>query len=251
MLATDVAVADGFFRTAGLPTGDLAGDVTTTLVKLEGVWVVSTVRFAPLHPSAVRTTIQAASSRAAPEPDGWVSLFDGRSRDALISVRSEDQALWTIKEGLLTNSPSQGTRPASLRTKETYRSFELEFEWKVAVKGNSGVKYQLFYIDESDGVGYEYQLADDAGDPGAVRRPIERSGALYGLIPPSKAVVKPAGEFNRSTLKIHGRRHEHWLNGEKVVEYESTSSRPMESPIVLQHHGSDVWFRNIRVRRLE
>ena len=41
------------------------------------------------------------------------------------------------------------------------------------------MKYRLFYLDERDGVGYEYQLADDAGDPGAIRRPIEISGALY------------------------------------------------------------------------
>jgi hypothetical protein len=141
--------------------------------------------------------------------------------------------------------PRQG-----LLTKDTYTSFELEFDWKVASKGNSGIKYRLFYLTDGDAAGYEYQLADDTGDPGAIRSPSERSGALYGVLPPMKSVVKPAGEFNHSVLVVRGRHCEHWLNGEKVVDYE-TQLGPIESPILLQHHGSDVWFRNIRIRRLQ
>ena len=63
---------------------------------------------------------------------------------------------------------------------------------------------------------------------------------------PSRCVTKIRLMLNR-----HRCRHcEHWLNGEKVVEHE-TESGPIESPILLQHHGSDVWFRNIRIRRLQ
>jgi hypothetical protein len=253
LLSDDVAVADGFFRTTGLPTGDLSGDVTATMLKREGVWVVATARFAPLQAtSAVRSPLKIAKTHMAPKADGWVSLFNGQSLDAFVSPASDvPSASWQISEGLLTNSPSKGIPSVSLLTKDTYTSFELEFEWKVATKGNSGLKYRLFYLDDRDGVGYEYQLADDAGDAGAIRRPVERTGALYGLIAPTKAVVKPAGEFNQSRLVVRGRHCEHWLNGEKVVEYETELSRAIESPFLLQHHGTDVWFRKIRVRRLE
>ena len=81
---------------------------------------------------------------------------------------------------------------------------EQEFNWKVASKGNSGIKYRRFYLTDGDAAGYEYQLADDAGDPGAIRSPRERSGALYGVLPPMKSVVKPAGEFNHSVVVVRG-----------------------------------------------
>jgi hypothetical protein len=58
------------------------------------------------------------------------------------------------------------------------------------------------------------------------------------------------GEYNRSRLVVRGRHSEHWLNGVKVMEFEAESTPP-ESPIVLQHHESEFWFRNLRVRRLE
>jgi hypothetical protein len=65
-----------------------------------------------------------------------------------------------------------------------------------------------------------------------------------------KSVAAPLGEFNRGASVVRGRHCEHWLNGEKVVEYES-SSDPWESPIVLQNHRTDAWFRNIRIKRLD
>jgi hypothetical protein len=251
MLSDEVAVADGYFRTTRLPAGDLSGNVTATMVKREGVWLVSTVRFAPIQSSLAMTPVKIAKDHPAPSPDGWVILFTGKSVDGFLSPgRSGRSDSWKIKDGLLTNSPSNGMPRQGLLTKDTYTSFELEFDWRIASKGNSGIKYRLFYLTDSDAAGYEYQLADDAGDPGALRSSRERSGALYGVLPPMKSVVKPAGEFNHSVLVLRGRHCEHWLNGEKVVDYE-TNSEPLESPILLQHHGSDVWFRNIRIRRLQ
>ena len=250
ILSEVTAVADGFFRTSGLPGGDLSGNVTVTLLKREAVWLVTTARFAPIQSSRSMWPVKIASHHTASGPDGWVNLFNGESIDAFVSADGGVVAKsWRISDGLLTNSPTNGSPAHGLLTKDTYTSFELEFDWKVANKGNSGVKYRLFYLGGGDAVGHEYQLVDDAGDPGAVRRPTERSGALYSLIAPSKSVVKPAGEFNHSILVVRGRHCEHWLNGEKVVEY-GTESEPIESPILLQHHGTDVWFRAVRVRRL-
>jgi len=72
---------------------------------------------------------------------------------------------------------------------------------------------------------------------------------LYNQIAPSKSAVKPVGQFNHSVLIVRGRHYEHWLNGEKVVEYE-TESGPLEGPIFFQNHGTEAWFRDIRIRRL-
>ena len=60
-------------------------------------------------------------------------------------------------------------RLQDIRTRETFREFELEFDWMLKADGNSGVKYLVQKVDEwvnKDGRqararGLEYQLADD------------------------------------------------------------------------------------------
>jgi hypothetical protein len=253
LITGEVALGDGFFRTIGLPGGDTAGRVTFTFVRRDGKWLVAAARFNPLRFERPYIAVEAAAHRTVPEPDGWVTLFDGRSAGAFIDASGDPfPKSWTVADGALKAVTGQTNR--GLRTRDTYRSFDLRFEWKLPPKGNSGVKYRLFYLSQgqfgSDGAGHEYQLADDAGDPGAIRHAVERAGSLYNQIAPAKAVARPVGEFNESVVIVRGRRCEHWLNGEKIVGYE-TESGPLEGPILLQHHGTEAWFRNIRIRRLD
>ena len=250
LLTGDVAFGDGFFRTVGWPGAELAGEVSVSLVKRDGKWLVATVRFDPYRFSdAVFLPVKPALTEATPGQDGWVTLFDGTSMDAFEGPAGDPVPPgWTIEGGLLKLAPVK--RPLrGIRTKDTFTSFELQFDWKVPPKGNSGVKYRLFYFWAGDATGHEYQLADDNGDLGASQYPVERSGALYNQIAPSKSVVKPVGQFNHSVLIVRGRHCEHWLNGENVVEYE-TESGPLVGPIFFQNHGTEAWFRNIRIRRL-
>ncbi|HUS06495.1 MAG TPA: DUF1080 domain-containing protein, partial [Bryobacteraceae bacterium] len=225
LLAPNLAFADGFFRTIAWPGGDLAGAVSVTLVKQDGKWLVGTARFGAYH-FGDRTFLEVkpAPVQTAAGPDGWITLFDGSSLNAFASPAGGPVSeSWSIQNGLLTLAPVRSSPSRGLRTKDTFKSFELQFEWKLPAKGNSGVKYRLFYLSGGDASGHEYQLADDQGDPGAIRYGVERSGALYNQIAPSGNVVKPVGEFNRSSLIVRGRHCEHWLNGEKVVEYETSS----------------------------
>lgn len=252
LLTSDVALADGFFRTIGKPLGmDLAGSVAVTLVKQQGKWLVAASRFAPYRFSRSLFEVKPAAEHAAPGPDGWISLFDGNSMDAFSSPSGDPvSSVWGIEDGVLKLTPGKGDSNVGLRTKDTYKSFEFRFDWKLPAKGNSGLKYRLFYLSRGDAAGHEYQLADDAGDPGARQHPVERTASLYNQIAPSRSSVKPAGEWNSSVLIVRGRHCEHWLNGEKVLEYE-TDSGPLESPLLIQNHGTEAWFRNIRIRRLD
>jgi hypothetical protein len=250
LVTEDVAITSGFFRTLNKKEGDLAGDFHCTLLKRDNQWLVASVHFAPsrFEPPYRHQPKAHPSSK----PTGqWTTLFDGKSLDAFTSMDGSPPAgVWTIEGGsTLRLTPQQGV-DRGLRTRDTFRSFELEWEWKLEAKGNSGLKYLNFYLTRGDAAGHEYQMADDEGDPGAKRNPFERSGALYEQVPPSKSVVRPVGEFNQSRILVRDRHAEHWLNGEKVVEYELSSS-PFDSPIVLQHHGQNGWFRNIRIRRLD
>ena len=117
--------------------------------------------------------------------------------------------------------------------------------------------------------GLEYQLAgeherDAAGDPNRF------AASLYSLIAPSPRIVPKMGMFNHSRLLVQGDRVEHWLNGVRVVQFDvlapavshqlrtmlpkgAAAATPLarETPISLQNHSSEVWIRNIRIRRLE
>ena len=156
-----------------------------------------------------------------------------------------------------------------LETKEFFRDFELELEWKISPGGNSGIIYRVSEEYEAPGMAApEMQVLDDRRHPDG-KNPKTTAGALYGLIAPSQTkALKPVGEWNQVRIIVHHSHVEHWLNGIKVVEYEMNSpelnalvssskfasyrhfAKTAAGPICLQHHLDAVWYRKIRVRRL-
>jgi hypothetical protein len=253
MVTADTAMAVGNFRTIGLPEEKL-GRVYLNFVRREGKWLLFFVRFYVLPASPTFLTPSALGPDNPPGADGWIALFDGQRATGFVDIsRAEWPAGWRVEDGVL-RAVAGGPR-RSLRTRATYRDFEMRFEWKTPAKGNSGVKYRAFFLFSSptdgaaDATAFEYQLVDDQGDPGAIQHPVERTGALYNQVAPKAAQPRAVGQWNESAIVVRGRSCEHWLNGVKVMEYEAESSAP-ESPLVLQHHGTDMWFRNVRVRRL-
>lgn len=251
---SDVVQADAFYRTIGKAKGDEVGRISILFVHRENQWRIFNLRFIPLALEPPYFAVEPSKTHDTPGPDGWITLFGGTSTSKWIDVEGGDSLpkSWRIENGALHTVPDENGR--SLRTRDTYRSFEMRFAWKATPKGNSGVKYHLFYMNSSaggsDGAGFEYQVADDDGDPGAKTHPVERSGSLYNQIAARGAVLKPVGEYNESAIVVRGRHCEHWLNGVKVVEFEAESNPP-ESPVLLQHHETEMWFRNLRIRRLD
>jgi Domain of Unknown Function (DUF1080) len=206
----------------------------------------------------------------APASDEWRSLFDGKTSTGWVEITGKPfPQTWTIEDGCLKAVVKPGGAQ-DIRTVDVYRSFELEFDWKMSVDGNSGVKYLVQKVDEwtnKDGRqararGLEYQLADDHNPDAA--EPKRSPGSLYSVIAPMPHVTPKIGEFNHSRLLVDGTHVEHWLNGVKVVSFETgapevqkqlrdlrkTDDLLSEGPISLQNHSSEVWFKNIRVRRI-
>jgi len=187
----------------------------------------------------------------------WASLFDGTSPAGWQEVTGKafPTVAWTIEDGCLRAVAVKQGGFQDIRTVQMFREFELEFEWKIEPGGNSGVKYLIENVDEwqgphgrmARGRGPEYQLIDDEVNADSKGKPAKQTASLYGKLAPASHPVKPAGEFNVSRIVVREGRVEHWLNGVRVLDYRR---EVVESPIVLQHHGSAVWFRNIRVLHL-
>lgn len=174
---------------------------------------------------------------------------------------------WHVEGGTLHVLPDS---PAiDLATRDRYRDFALTLEWRLARGGNSGILYR---VRESAGEawqsGPEMQLLDDAHHPdGAV--PETSCGALYELVAPSERLdIDPAARFHTARIAVREQFLEHWIDEHKVLSCDLASravreliatskfraclqfASAREGHIVLQHHGSEAWFRNIRIRRL-
>lgn len=209
--------------------------------------------------------------------EGWRLLFDGKTSAGWLEVTGKPfpTNCWTIENGSL-KALVRTDGFQDIRTSETFRWFDLRFEWMLKADGNSGVKYLIQNVDEwvnqagrqARARGLEYQLADNHNQD-AASDPRRVAAALYSLIAPPAGVQPKIGEFNQSRLLVQGRHVEHWLNGRKVVEFETTSPQiqamlraalpkgstaatPLaeSTPISLQNHSSETWFRNIKIRVL-
>jgi len=258
--------------------------MTVTLHAVTGGLVRSFVLLMMACVTAVAQTPHAHNQLSARDrADGWVLLFDGATTKGWLEITGDPfPPTWRVEDGCLRTI----VHPDSfqdIRTEGEWKSFEMTLEWKIAPKGNSGIKYLIPKVDKwksrtgGDGFhararGFEYQLADDAGNDDAKSTELNSTASLYGfLAPPKNKPVKPAGEWNETRLMVRDDHVEHWLNGMRTVEYELGGSVLAETPraktrpdakellaaakrvgpISLQHHDSEVWFRCVKLRPLK
>jgi Domain of Unknown Function (DUF1080) len=167
--------------------------------------------------AAAGATPLTAEQRAA----GWRSLFDGTSTAAWRGYKEQGvPAGWQIVDGVLTKKGSVG----DLMTKDQFRNFELALDWKLSPGGNSGVFYRG--TEDYDKIYWsapEYQLLDDAGHPDGKSR-LTSAGSDYALYPSPAGIVKPADQWNSTLIVVKGNTVQHWLNGQKLLEYELGSA---------------------------
>lgn len=230
--------------------------------------------------------LQSTSEASLEAGDGWTDLFDGSTLDGWrgLGIDSIPTAHWQVEEGTIRKvasgevalaSDGQPLQGGDLMTLETFRDFELTFEWRVAPGANSGIKYNvseelsMAHPPSQAALGFEYQILDDDLHPDA-ENPSHRAGDLYNLIEANeRKALRPVGEWNTGRIVFAGNRGEHWLNGELIVEYELetpvmdslfAASKWSDIPefmerrtghIVLQDHNDDVWYRNVRIRELD
>lgn len=227
---------------------------------------------------------QAPNTLSAQEKkDGWKLLFDGKTTNGWRGAYKDAFPAkgWNVADGLLTIQKSDGSESQSfgdIVTDGEYSDFDLMFDFKLTEGANSGVKY--FVAEQSpkpkgSAFGLEFQVLDDDKHPDAkLGRDGNRTvGSLYDLIPANSKKANPIGEWNTGRVVSKGKHVEHWLNGKKVVDYErgsekfrelvamskykapeyNANGRFGEAPkghILLQDHGNQVSFRNVKIKTL-
>jgi 3-keto-disaccharide hydrolase len=217
---------------------------------------------------------------------GWRLLFDGKTLTGWrgLGYDSVPTAHWKVVDGTIVKIASgkvakmpdgQPANGGDLMTVDTFRDFEFAFQWKATPGMNSGVKYNVseeFSLKNAGNhaaLGFEYQVLDDSlNDDNKI--PSHRAGALYDLIPTNDAKrLRKVGEWNDSRIVFRGNHGEHWLNGAKVVDFDLGTAR-MDSAlakskyrnikgfadrraghIILQDHGDEVYFRDLKIRVLK
>jgi hypothetical protein len=197
----------------------------------------------------------------------WVPLFDGTSTAGWRGYQQPSMPEgWTVVDGALTRA-GRGGDIVSLRE---FGDFELEVEWKIAAKANSGLFYRVVEHPGESAMWMaapEYQIIDDAGYP-APLKPVQKTAANYDLHPPGRDATKPAGEWNTTRIVADGAHVEHWLNGQLIVAYDLWTdellrqvaaskfkdhpryARAKSGRIGIQDHGDWIAFRSIRIRPL-
>lgn len=199
---------------------------------------------------------------------GWQLLFDGKST---AGWRGFNRPTFPDRGWVVTNDtlhlPLNGGG-GDIITEQRFSNYEFAFEWKVTPGANGGIKY---FIDEQrrQPIGHEYQLLGPRSNAEALRNLREATASFYHVLPPStNALPRPPGEWNTSRIRIQGLQVEHWLNGERVLQYTLGSQTTLAGiarskfkdtqgfgtafphPLLLQDHGGGVWFRNLKLRPL-
>jgi lysophospholipase L1-like esterase/type 1 glutamine amidotransferase len=199
---------------------------------------------------------------------GWTLLFDGQKATGLRGYKQAgfpDRG-WAAVDGTLRHA-AKGNG-GDICTSEIYGDFEFECEWRVSPGGNSGIMYrcseQMQYPWQT---GREMQILDDQRHQDG-RKPKTRAGTMYDLFACAADVARPAEEWNHARVVAQGSRLQHWLNHVRVVDTDAASEDyakalaaskfttmkdfgvPREGVVALQDHGDEVWFRNIKIRRL-
>lgn len=227
--------------------------------------------------SGSKKTSSSGQGRTNEQEGGWISLFDGRTTKGWHSYgKVEAGKAWKAKGGELHLDASkknewQTNEGGDLVTNDEYQDFHLQLEWKISKGGNSGI---IFYVHEDPlkyeqtwNTGMEMQVADnEENEDGKIFK--HRAGDLYDLIPSSKDVIKKAGEWNAVEIVSSKGKLDFYVNGthtittnlwdnnwRNLIAHSKFNTMPdfgtfRQGRIALQDHGADVWFRNIRIKRL-
>lgn len=202
---------------------------------------------------ALALTLQAEDLHPAADAPGFVPLFNGKDLTGWQTTGN-----WVVEaDGNIALKPREGEKgwqryDAYLSTVKKYGDFVLDLEFKFEPTGNSGVFMRVGDLKDHVKSGFEVQILDTYG----LAKPGHHDcGGIVHAMGPTKNMVKPAGEWNRYTITVQGRKVKVVFNGEQVIDMNLDDTvkkdRPNEGHIAFQDEAKLVWYRNVRIRELK
>ena len=215
------------------------------------------------------SSLQKTSTMNTNTSEAWISLFNGKNLDGWRGFKNHPTDAWNVENGTLhCNGHIEGAAHTDLITDSSFKDFAFTIKWKISPESNSGI---MFHVTEDQPhtylTGPEYQIIDDQGWPGDLED-WQHTGSNYAMQVPDSAHVNPVGEWNTTKIVVEDAHVSHWLNGDKILEYtlwspewkkqkaagkwKEVASYGMSKSghIALQYHGGDVWFKDIKIRKL-
>ena len=191
--------------------------------------------------------------------EGFEMLFDGTNLDKWTSTPAYE----IDEEGFIRSNPD-AKFGKNIYTKEQYGDFAYRFEFKLTPGANNGVGIRAPLEGDAAYLGYEIQVLDDDAEVYKKLAPYQYHGSVYGIIPAKRGALKPLGEWNEQEIRIQGSKIKVTLNGQVIVDAdikEATKNGTLDKKkhpglerasghIGFLGHGSEVFYRNIRIKKL-
>jgi len=196
-------------------------------------------------------------------------LFDGKGLDGWRFKPGS----WVVEKDGSLSAKGKG----NIWTKKQYGDFILDLQFKTSYRGNSGVFLRTADIEDEVQTGIEMQVLDSFTGQGTYDTSRHSCGAIYDCLAPSRNVVNPPGEWNHVTITAVANWIYIIMNGVPVIDmdlnrwttaHQNPPRRPGEPPVKnkfrtaykdmprqgyigFQYHNDPVWFRNVRIIRLD
>jgi hypothetical protein len=194
-------------------------------------------------------------------PEGFTPLFNGKDLTGWTVTPGAKKELWGADKDkgiLFVNGGGGGW----LMTEKEYEDFVIRVDFKIPEKGNSGVALRAPLEGDPAYKGMEIQILDDVWHKANLKdlKPVQLTGSIYGVVPPSKDATKPVGEWNTIQITAKGPKITVELNGTTIVDanLEDHKDQAKQHPgllrtkghLGLQSHSERVEFRNVYVKPL-
>ncbi len=203
--------------------------------------------------------VEVPSLSVGEKAEGFVSLFNGKNLDNWVGNKTD----YLAEDGLLVVRPAEGGH-GNLYTEKDYSNFIFRFEFQLTPGANNGLGIHAPLEGDVAYVGKELQILDNTAPIYANLKPYQYHGSVYGIIAAKRGFLKPVGEWNSQEVIVNDNDIKITLNGEVILEgnmkeaSKNGTADKKDHPglkrnigrICFLGHGSDLKFRNIRVKEL-